>query len=363
MANQQSQYLLASIVESSQDSIVTIDLNGTITSWNKGAEDLYGYKYAEVIGKTLDIVLLPIDIDQLIDKVNDIIHNVTVPIYETMRIHKNGRQVELEILLSPVRDASGRVIGVSTVARDITIRKMQEQQKDEFIAVASHELKTPVTSIKAYAEILLERVERSGDEKNVTMLKKLNVQVNRLAALINTLLDTTKLTAGDMLLNTEQFNINNLIGEQIESAKHLSENHSILFEPTNLKPITADRKLIGQVLTNIISNAYKYSPQGGKIIITSSETSRGVQISIQDFGVGIPDAVKDKIFDRYFRVNGATSIASGMGLGLYITAGIIRQHGGAIYVQSQEGFGSTFVITLPYEVSTNPVTNENGNNS
>jgi len=127
--NKETQYLLASVVESSQDSIVTIDLNRVITSWNKSAEYLYGYKSEEVIGKPLSVVMLPKDIEDLIDKVKDIIHEITVPQYETVRVHKSGRHSDLEIMLSPVRNANGAVIGISTIARDISRRKLQEQQK------------------------------------------------------------------------------------------------------------------------------------------------------------------------------------------------------------------------------------------
>jgi PAS domain S-box-containing protein len=350
MMSKQSQYLLASVVESSQDSIVTIDLNRIITSWNKGAENLYGYPAEEVVGGPLSVVMLPEDIQDLINKVNDIIHELTVPIYETVRIHKNGRQADLEILLSPVRDASGTLIGVSTVARDITLRKMQEKQKDDFISIASHELKTPVTSIKAYTEIILEQLEQSGDEVCALMMRKLDLQVERLIGLIRTLLDTTKLTGGEMLLNLEFFDLNALIHEQIETFMLVSDEHYFTFNEGDIKPLPADRKLIGQVLTNIISNASKYSPKGGEIIITSKETGTGVEVSIQDFGIGIPNEVKDKIFDRYFRVSDPmVAAASGIGLGLYITAGIVRQHGGAMWVQSKEGKGATFYFTLPYQ--------------
>lgn len=126
------------------------------------------------------------------------------------------------------------------------------------------------------------------------------------------------------------------------------------FKAGNLQQVSADKKLIGQVLTNIISNATKYSPKGGEIIITSRETDTGVEVSVQDFGIGIPNEVKEKIFERYFRVKDPhVAAASGVGLGLYITVGIVRQHGGTMSVQSEEGKGSTFYFTLPYQQNMN----------
>jgi len=349
MLTREGQYLLASIVESSQDSIVTIDLNRIVTSWNAGAENLYGYKAEEIIGQSLEMVLLPEDIKSLIGKVQNIIDEITVPIYETIRIHKNGRHADLEIMLSPVRDTRGHVAGVSTIARDITVRKMQEQQKDEFIAIASHELKTPVTSIKAFTHLLHQRAEGLKDDITTSMIKKLDSQVDRLIALIGTLLDTTKLAAGELLLNIEEVDINAVIRDQTEDAKFISDRHEIIFLAGQTGMVPADKKLIGQVIANMISNAIKYSPKGGEVLVRSFETGDGVQISIQDHGVGIRNTEKDKIFDRYFRVRNPETInSSGIGLGLYISAGIVRQHGGTIAVESEEGRGSTFSFTLPY---------------
>jgi len=347
--NPKTQYLLASIVESSQDSIVSIDLDRIITSWNQAAEELYGYPAKEAIGRPLHMVMLPEDIQDLIEKVNYIKHEITVPVYETIRVHKNGRQADLEIFLSPVRDEGGQVVGVSTIARDISIRKMQEKQKDEFIDIASHELKTPVTCIKAWAELLFERLESSTDQVNATMVKQLVGQLNKLTGLIGVLLDTTKLAAGEIRLTPEPMDVNEMIEEQIAMLAPISRNHHLIFLPGAIQSVVADRKQIGRVTTNIISNSMKYSPDGGDIIISTSETEDSIKVCVQDFGVGIPVAMKDKIFDRYFRVeNPATQTASGIGLGLYITKGIIEQHKGAIHVESEEGKGSTFCFTLLY---------------
>lgn len=352
--NKEAQYLLASIVESSQDSIVTIDLDRIVTSWNKSAEKLYGYTSEEVIGHPLSVVMLPKDIKDLIDKVNSIIHELTVPMYDTVRIHKNGKHADLEILLSPVRDSFGSVTGISTIARDVTVRKMQEQQKDEFISVASHELKTPVTSIKLYSQLMLDHLEHSGDEVAALMIKNMNNQVDRLIDLIRTLLDTTKLAAGELLLTIEPIDINTLIEEQLETLALFSPQHYFTFKAGQIDEVYADRKLIGQVFTNLISNAFKYSPKGGEIIIATTQTDDGMKVSVQDFGIGIPLEVKDKIFERYFRVNDPlVATTSGIGLGLYITAGIVRQHGGSISLVSEEGSGSTFAFALPYKNTTN----------
>ncbi|SEL35275.1 sensor histidine kinase [Parapedobacter koreensis] len=355
---QVAKYYLAAIVESSQDSIVTIDLNRVITTWNKAAENLYGYKANEVIGKSLEAVMLPKDIVELIENVDKIRNEVSVPIYETVRLHKNGKQADLQIALSPVRDATGAVIGISTIARDVTAAKLHEQLKDEFIAVASHELKTPVTSIKAYAELLVQKFSNAPDGTSFSMMTKLNRQIDRLIELIKTLLDTTKLSAGEVLLQMERFDLDALIEEQIEYLQRASPEHQIIFNGIKPHPVVADRKLIGQVITNLVSNGIKYSPKGGRILVSFMQTDEGTRVDVQDFGVGIPEGLNHKIFERYFRVNAPlTSKTQGIGLGLYITAQIVRQHGGSISVDSEEGIGSTFSFTIP-DISVNESASE-----
>ncbi|MBC8033764.1 MAG: PAS domain S-box protein [Chitinophagaceae bacterium] len=346
--DEQAKYFLAAIAESSQDSIVTVDLNRVITSWNKAAEILYGYKAEEVIGKSLDVVMLPEDVLESIKKVETIARRISVPIYETVRLHKNGKAADLQIALTPVKDSTGAVIGISTIARDITEAKLQQQLKDEFIAIASHELKTPVTSIKVYTEILVERFKDDIDKTSFTLMKRLDQQVDRLTELIKNLLDTVKLSRGEVLLDIQPFDLSALIEEQIEVTRHLLKNHQINFNSEKDQIVSGDKKLISQVLKNLISNAIKYSPKGGKIIITSLKAVQGTEISVQDFGIGIPEGLNHKIFEKYFRVdNQHERQAPGIGLGLYVTAQIVQQHGGKIYVASKEGVGTTFSFTLP----------------
>lgn len=343
-----AKYFLAAIVESSQDSIVSIDVNRIVTSWNKGAEILYGYTADEVIGKSLGIVMLPKDIQDLIEKVANIKQEVFVPIYETVRMHKSGKSADLQIALSPVRNSEGEVIGISTIARDITESKLQEQLKDEFIAVASHELKTPVTSIRSYSELLIEHLKDSDDTTALSFSQKLNMEVERMVELLRTLLDTTKLSGGEVLLHMVRFDIGLLIQEQIEVLQRISPQYQIRVEGDAGSMVIADRKLIGQAITNLLTNAVRYSPDGGKIIASIKQNHQKVEVSVQDFGIGIPADMTSKIFERYFRVKGTPkATASGIGLGLYITAQIVRQHGGEISVESQEEVGSTFSFTLP----------------
>ncbi len=255
-----------------------------------------------------------------------------------------GRSIE--------KNESGRSTRMVGVMYDITERKKLEQQKDEFIGIAGHELKTPVTSIKGYAQILQHRFEKASEQENTQLMQKLNNQVDRLTNLINDLLDTTKIVEGKLPLQLSTFDLNDLITDRVEELQRLSDKHPIKFKAGKLATITADRERIEQVLNNLVSNAIKYSPTGGEISIQTESLGAAVKVSISDHGIGIPVEALQKIFERFYRVsNPSGNVFSGMGLGLYISAGIIDRHGGSISVNSEVGKGSVFHFTLPVKTS------------
>lgn len=237
---------------------------------------------------------------------------------------------------------------VAVLFTDISKRKIMEQHQEEFIGVASHELKTPVTSIKAYAEILREIFEERNDKNNIKLIQKLDAQVDRLTNLIRTLLDTTKIVEGHFSLKLESFNLNNLMLEKVEELQRLSSIHQLIWRQAEAVWILADRERLGQVLINLISNGIKYSPNGGDVVISCLVDNNGITVSVQDKGIGIPKEMQSKVFDRFYRVQRPQAPTfPGIGLGLYITAGIIQQHGGTIWVESNTDGGSTFFFTLP----------------
>jgi PAS domain S-box-containing protein len=252
--------------------------------------------------------------------------------------------------------AYGRVVGHENdtptrmlgVVYDVTNRKLLEKQKDDFISVASHELKTPVTTIKAYSGILEEVLEESGHPESVEIMKKLDGQVDRLVNLINSLLDANSVE-GKMKLNPQTFDLNELAAEQVKALQISVLPHQLTWKPGNLGLVHADRERIGQVITNFITNAAKYSPGKDKVIITTEDAMDGAVLKVQDFGIGLSAVEQGQVFERYYRAN-SPGIAStpGLGLGLYISAEIIRQHSGAIWVESVVGKGSSFCFKLPY---------------
>jgi len=250
------------------------------------------------------------------------------------------------------RDEQGRAIRVVGVMYDVTERKKLEQQKGEFLGIASHELKTPITSIKGYTQILQHRFEQANDAESSLLMQKLNNQMDRLTNLVNDLLDTTKIEEGKLRLHLSEFRLNDLILERVEGLQKLSDKHTIVFRPHAAVNVYADRERIEQVLNNLIINAIKYSPRGGNVTITTEATDEGVKVSVADTGIGIPDDAIPRVFERFFRVvSPETEPFPGMGLGLYITAGIIHRHGGTITAKSKPGQGSVFQFILPYKVT------------
>ena len=227
-------------------------------------------------------------------------------------------------------------------------------KKDEFIALASHELKTPLTTIKGYLQILskygLKSPEKQFVEKSLT-------QVDRLYLLIEELLDVSKIEAGKLQLHPEQFNLLQLIKEVADNMGHIEPSHSILLDNNGCEPfITADKQRIEQVLINLLSNAIKYSPKADKVYVTLRSSAGTVTVGIRDEGIGIAATDKSKLFNRFFRAESIKNI-SGLGLGLYLTNEIIQRHGGDIEVNSEPGKGSEFTFTLP--VNLKSATNNN----
>jgi two-component system CheB/CheR fusion protein len=354
-ALKRSEERLRITMESATDyAIMTMDTKGHYNSWSKGAELIFGFSEEEAVGKHTSLIFTPEDREAGADE-DELNTAISEGRAEDERWHlrKDGSRVYMSGVMRTFFIA-GKLAGFVKVARDMTERILLEQQKDEFIGIASHELKTPVTSIKAYAELLQEVFEEVADTQSVEMISKLNMQVDRLIKLIHALLDTTRVSDGELPLHKQEFDLNALIVECMDDLQHLSKKHNIVLQLGDTKKLAADKDRIGQVITNLLSNAIKYSPDGGDIIVATMATESGVQLSVRDNGIGIPTDVKDKVFGRFFRVSSIPQVQTcpGMGLGLYIAEGIIHSHGGTISVESKQGEGSVFYFTLPYDSET-----------
>ncbi len=246
------------------------------------------------------------------------------------------------------RDEKGKPTRMLGATSDITEQRKVEQDKNDFVSIATHELKTPVTSIKAYAQVLQKKFTRSGDFNAAEHLQKMDAQLDKLTSLIGDLLDATKIESGQLKMHEEVFDFDSFIKEIVEELQRTTEKHKIKICGNTKVKIKADRERIGQVLTNLISNSIKYSPHSDKIIVKISKLKHVIKVCVQDFGVGIPENKQPFVFERFYRVSGPKGITfPGLGLGLFISSEIIKRHNGSISVKSEENVGSTFCFTLP----------------
>jgi len=249
------------------------------------------------------------------------------------------------IVLSDDKNKPFRMLGTIL---DITESKSDEIRKNDFIAMASHELKTPLTSLKAYLQILLKKMEAGNDSFVINALSKADYQVDKMTNLIHSFLDISRLEPGKLQLKAKEFEINKLIEETITDIRHNTHSHLINFGELEKFFVNADKEKIGQVISNFLSNAIKYSDKGSIITVSSKRINDSVQVSVTDEGIGIRHRDQEKLFQRFFRVeNDKMKTISGFGIGLYLASEIIQRHKGQIWVESEEGHGSTFYFSLP----------------
>lgn len=358
---QEKQAILASIIATSDDAIISKKLDGIITSWNPGAERLFGYTEEEAMGKHISLIIPPERLQEEAFIIGEISKGNKVDHFETVRLTKDGRQRSISVTVSPIVDNGGRIIGASKIARDISEKlaieeekvrlyeqlKMLNDKKDEFIGLASHELRTPLTSISGYLQILGRTIT---DERGRQFVAKAAQQVKRLSALVGDLLDVSKIEAGKLQLSIEKFDIRRVVDDAQELLSHANNNYSISLE-TNIEElfISGDLHRIEQVIVNLLTNAIRYSPGTDRGIIYLSREEDEVKIGVKDFGIGISKDNLNEIFSRFYRVDDTDPNISGLGIGLYLSHEIITRHKGRIWAESEPGKGSTFWFTLPCE--------------
>jgi PAS domain S-box-containing protein len=339
---------LAAIVESSDDAIIGKNLDGIVTSWNRGAEQLFGYTEAEIKGRSI-LTIIPEDRqheEQMI--LGHLRKGQKIDHYETVRRTADGRLIHVSLTISPILDKEGRVTGVSKIARDISEQKRDEQRKNDFIGMASHELKTPLTSLSALVQMLRHKLKNNSDPFIPQALDKAILQSKRMSSLINGFLNVSRLESGKLEINPETFNLSLLVAEEVEESRLTAGSHTFALLSNEPLIISADRGKIGSVISNLLSNAVKYSPRGTEITIHCTAEDGQVLFSIRDEGQGISPHDLPRIFDRYYRADSAhTKNVSGFGVGLYLSAEIIQRHNGKIWAESEKGTGSTFFFSLP----------------
>lgn len=244
---------------------------------------------------------------------------------------------------------------LETALTDLQEQKETEKKKDEFISIVSHELKTPLTSLSALVQLASNKLKNNPDDFLSGAMEKAGVQVKKMTAMINGFLNVSRLESGKISIDRQMFNLDEIITDVIKETELTAATHQIKFGPCGPVGIFADKEKIASVITNLVSNALKYSPKGSPIDIECKADAGTVRVSVRDEGIGISKQDQEQLFERYYRVESDhTKYISGFGIGLYLSAEIIRRHGGSIGVTSESGAGSTFYFTLPLTKETTP---------
>jgi PAS domain S-box-containing protein len=382
---QESVAQLAAIVEASDDAITQTSSDGTIVTWNPGAERLFGWSAAEIVGRPMAILVPGDRLHELSTVARRINSGAGVEDHETRGLRKDGTEVAVSLTVSPIRDETGVVTGAAVIARDVTHLKRQQSQleallakervaradaeaaqqafaeqnerlreldrlKDEFIALVSHELRTPLTSIHGYLELLLDGGAGELAPEQERFLTVVERNSKRLMQLVGDLLFMAQVEAGKLALDLEEVALNEVMAECLEAAKPAADDKQIklAFELEETPTMLGDRSRLGQVLDNLISNALKFTPCSGRVSVRVSRVGHDAIVEVADTGVGIPAGEQDRLFERFFRSSNATEQAiPGTGLGLTIAKTIVERHEGSIGIESVEGSGTTVRVRLP----------------
>jgi two-component system phosphate regulon sensor histidine kinase PhoR len=334
--------------ESIPQMVWTADADGYIDYYNQNWYNYTGQTFEEAQEWGWKSVQHPEDLEKTQEKWEHSINSGEVFETETrFKRASDGAYMWHIVRAFPLKDDSGKVVKWFGTCTDIDEHQKLNEKKDEFIGIASHELKTPLTSIKAYVQ-LLERTLKN-DENHVAKVyfKNTNTYIDRLNHLIADLLDVAKIQAGKLPFNMSDFNFDELVEEAVANMQYTATTHKIIIEH-NEKVITyGDKQRLEQVFINFLTNAIKYSPQAKEIRVNSVVDNGNIIVSVRDYGIGIPKENLVRIFDRFYRVDGLSPKFTGLGIGLYISAEIIQRHHGSTWVESEEGKGSTFFFSIP----------------
>jgi len=361
---------LASIVENTDDAIIGRNLDGIVTSWNEAAERLYGYKADEMIGKPLS-ALIPTDrYDEELEILARLRRGDSIDHYETVRVAKDGRKIQVSLTASPIKDGDGRVIGYSKIARDITERMQAEAErdallksehearaqaeeanrvKDEFLAVLSHELRTPLNAILGWASLL--RGGKLDPENADRAIEIVERNAKAQSKLIEGVLDVSRIVSGKLQLDVRPLHLSGVIEAAVDSIRPAADAKNMNLRVVIDKPeplVSGDANRLQQVVWNLLSNAVKFSQAGDEISVSLAMVGPEVEVSVQDSGQGIPREFLPNVFDRFRQADPSTTRKhGGLGLGLAIVKHLVDLHGGSIKAESDGiGTGATFKVKL-----------------
>jgi len=354
----------AALVASSEDAIISKNLEGTIVTWNRAAERMFGYAAAEIVGRSIRVIVPP---DRQAEE-DHVLATVTrgdsVEHFETIRQRKDGTFVPISLTVSPIRDTSGRVIGASKIARDITDRVQADEErqrlleiarsashlKDDFLATLSHELRTPLSAIVGYIRLM-----QSGllpPEKHGQAVETISRNATSLTQIVEDVLDVSRIVSGKLRLNVQPVELAEIVREAIATMQPAAEAKSIrvdlMLDPVATQ-VSGDPDRLRQVLWNLFSNGVKFTPRGGHVQIRLERVNSHVEVTVADNGIGIPSEFLPHLFERFTQADsGVSRLHGGLGLGLAISRHLVELQGGRISAHSPgPGLGSTFCVELP----------------
>jgi PAS domain S-box-containing protein len=363
--------LLAAIVESSDDAIVSKNLDGIIQSWNASAERIFGYSAADAIGRHITLIIPPDRIEEEDRIIASLRAGRRIDHFETERVRSDGERIHVALTISPIRDAEGHVVGASKIVRDVTEQRRAiererellaktaklaadlseaDRRKDEFLAMLAHELRNPLAPISNAVQVL--RFGRTDSETLRMASSMLERQVAHLARLVDDLLDISRITRGRIELRKERTELGPILDHALEATRALyrSMNRQLTVNvPRNAIYLDADPTRLAQVIGNLLNNACKFTNEGGEIALEVERDGGEVVIRVRDDGIGIAPDQLDGLFDMFTQVD--TSLErtrDGLGLGLTLVKTLVEQHGGSVAAHSAGlGRGSEFVVRLP----------------
>jgi PAS domain S-box-containing protein len=348
---------LAAIVESSEDAIVSKTLQGIVQSWNGGAERLFGYTAGEMIGRSIITIIPPERHDEermILDRLS---RGERIEHYETIRVAKDGQRIDISLTISPVRDASGRIIGASKVARDISVQKRAEEalreadrRKTEFLAMLAHELRNPLAPIRNGLQIL--RLAGHDPDAAAQAHAVMERQLAHLVRLVDDLLDLSRIDKGKIELRREPMELAGAVRDAVEASRPLVEaaGHELTVTlPAAPLWVHGDRTRLAQVFANMLNNSVRYTDRGGRIGLRVERRDGEAVVTVTDTGIGIPADMLPKVFDMFTQADRRLERSrGGLGIGLSLVRGLVELHGGRVAANSAgPGKGSEFVVRLP----------------
>jgi PAS domain S-box-containing protein len=354
---QEAQALLAAIVDCSEDAIISKTVNGIIRSWNAGAERLFGYSSAEAVGQPITLIIPPERFAEERYILDRLMRGERIEHYETVRVSRQGRRLDISLTVSPIRDGDGRIVGASKVARDITDRKRSEEalreadrRKDEFLALLAHELRNPLAPLRNGLEIM--RLA-AGDANAVAQARGMMArQLGHMVRLIDDLLDVSRINRNRMELRRSRVLLADVLSSAVETARPLIDaaGHTLAMSlPPDPVVLDADLTRLAQVFANLLNNSAKYTDRGGHIWLAAERRGGDVVVSVRDDGIGIPAESLPSIFDMFSQVDRSIERSKGgLGIGLALVKGLVEMQGGTVVAESAgAGKGSTFTVRLP----------------